>query len=102
MSIDAREWMDEGACVGNGLPWVEDLRACTRVDLIAMAAVCDTCPVIEQCRDFAVGVEVGFWAGSHREPVQPVAIWQEHWDRLAATSSWVQTVLPVDGTGVDS
>jgi hypothetical protein len=63
-------WMSRGACAGRGdLPWTADPENTTVRQLLAMGAVCRTCPVLSDCAALAKRAKVtaGFWAGRHRD-----------------------------------
>lgn len=73
-----RGWLAEGACTRPGAREtflaLSD-RAGWRAATLA-AKICDTCPVLDACRDYATRAEVtaGFWAGQFygwRETVCP-------------------------------
>ncbi|WP_371862906.1 WhiB family transcriptional regulator [Cellulomonas aerilata] len=59
--------MENGSCLQRtDLPWIVDRPTAT--ERLEMATVCGSCPVLAQCRLFAVGARVtaGFWAGAPR------------------------------------
>jgi len=60
-----RHWMERGACLKRtDLPWTLDRPG--PQERAQMAALCGSCPVLGECRDFAIHARVtaGFWAGA--------------------------------------
>jgi Transcription factor WhiB len=74
---DARpdvSWMSRGGCIARSdLPWIADPEQTTGPDRLAMAALCENCPVLSDCAGYASRQKVtaGFWATSHRDPDTP-------------------------------
>jgi hypothetical protein len=87
--------MSRGACTGRGdLPWTADPENTTVRQLLAMGAVCRTCPVLSDCAALAKQKKVtaGFWAGRHRDPDGAARV---------AGPGWAIEPLP-DLAGLDS
>ena len=64
------DWMRDGACLNRGdMPWIADCDQTTTWDRLAMAALCQGCPVLPDCAGYASRAKVtaGFWAGRHRD-----------------------------------
>jgi hypothetical protein len=64
-------WTSRGVCLDRGdLPWIADPDNTTVWDRLAMAALCQTCPVLSDCGAFASREKVtaGFWAARPRDP----------------------------------
>lgn len=67
MLFQARpDWMHRGACVGLA-PTVMHPESGRLADLDHAKAICSTCPVIAQCRDYALSNRIvfGIWGGTH-------------------------------------
>ena len=88
-------WMAGGACLTRGdLPWIADCDQTTTWDRLAMAAMCQDCPVLSDCARYAnrEKVTAGFWAGRHRDADAP---------NLLAGPGWAIEPLPgLGGLGV--
>ncbi len=71
-----RHWMERGACLERtDLPWTVDRPGAQ--ERVQMAALCASCPVLVECRLFAIRARVtaGFWAGaSNGGPLQRTSI----------------------------
>jgi len=64
-------WMSRGVCLDRSeLPWIADPEQTTAGDRLAMAALCQDCPVFSDCAGYASREKVtaGFWAGRNRDP----------------------------------
>jgi Transcription factor WhiB len=81
-------WMAGGACVTRSdLPWIADPEQCTPWERLAMAGLCQDCPVLSACARYAKREKVtaGFWAGAHRDPDAPA---------IPAGPRWAAQTLP--------
>jgi hypothetical protein len=64
-------WMAKAWCPRVAeLPWTADPDQVTFAAEVAMAAVCQACPVWFECADYVTNRQItsGFWAGAHRDP----------------------------------
>lgn len=59
------DWMARGSCVHLDMPWTQDPGTLSWRTARQMRAVCDACPVLEDCAVFAELGEIngGWWAG---------------------------------------
>jgi Transcription factor WhiB len=81
-------WMAGGACLTRGdLPWIADPDQSTPWERLAMAELCQDCPVLPACARYArrEKVTAGFWAGAHRDPDTPSS---------PAGPAWAAQTLP--------
>ena len=63
------QWIAAGACLPHtDLPWAVNAEDATEAELLQMAAICATCPVLTECDEYADAARVtaGFWAGRVR------------------------------------
>ena len=68
-------WMDRAACKSRpDLGWLAEPEDVGFGEEATMAVVCQRCPVLGRCGDYAERTEVtgGFWAGHHRTPSGPL------------------------------
>jgi len=60
LAADTDSWVDEGACVEAGIDPFDPK------NVKAMQALCETCPVFDECADYRddKSVKNGVWAGA--------------------------------------
>jgi hypothetical protein len=69
--VSGEEWMAKAWCPRvTELPWTGEPDRVTFAAEVAMAAVCQACPVWLECAEYVTrqGITSGFWAGAHRDP----------------------------------
>jgi WhiB family redox-sensing transcriptional regulator len=65
-SFDANEWRQHANCKGIATDIFYPERGCSIHDVNAAKAICNECPVIKQCLDYAIeNYEIiGIWGGT--------------------------------------
>jgi hypothetical protein len=69
--LSSEGWMAKAWCPRVAeLPWTAEPEGVTFAAEVAMAAVCQACPVWVECADYVSRCRItnGFWSGAHRDP----------------------------------
>lgn len=63
LAFKDREWMDKAICKGMGTTYFFPPRGVQASHTNKIRALCDSCPVQQECRDYGEYETHGFWGG---------------------------------------